>query len=74
MHAAIRELVPDAEFSIFTGDIVDHAMWSTSVEYNEFSSTFPTFVPQIHTAYRNMPAHAPKMRHHSSKSDILFTS
>ncbi|KAI0835266.1 putative acid sphingomyelinase [Hypoxylon sp. FL0890] len=30
MYAAIRDIVPDAAFSIFTGDIVDHAVWDTS--------------------------------------------
>ncbi|KAI1135224.1 putative acid sphingomyelinase [Hypoxylon sp. FL0543] len=30
MYAAIRDIVPDAAFSIFTGDIVDHAVWATS--------------------------------------------
>ncbi|KAI1414319.1 putative acid sphingomyelinase [Hypoxylon sp. FL1857] len=30
MYAAIRDKVPDAAFSIFTGDIVDHAVWDTS--------------------------------------------
>ncbi|OTA67733.1 putative acid sphingomyelinase [Hypoxylon sp. EC38] len=30
MYTAIREAVPDAAFSIFTGDIVDHAVWDTS--------------------------------------------
>lgn len=35
MYRAIRELVPDAAFAIFTGDIVDHAVWNTSRRYNE---------------------------------------
>lgn len=34
MYAAIRETVPDAAFSIFTGDIVDHAVWDTSESQN----------------------------------------
>ncbi|KAI1103077.1 putative acid sphingomyelinase [Jackrogersella minutella] len=34
MYAAIRAVVPDAEFSIFTGDIVDHALWDTSQTQN----------------------------------------
>ncbi|KAI1079327.1 putative acid sphingomyelinase [Whalleya microplaca] len=34
MYAAIKEIVPDAAFSIFTGDIVDHALWNTSEEQN----------------------------------------
>ncbi|KAI1759032.1 sphingomyelin phosphodiesterase [Hypoxylon sp. FL1150] len=34
MYAAIREIVPDAAFSIFTGDIVDHAVWDTSESQN----------------------------------------
>ncbi|KAJ8105612.1 hypothetical protein ONZ43_g7360 [Nemania bipapillata] len=34
MYKAIQELVPDATFSIFTGDIVDHAAWNTTVTQN----------------------------------------
>lgn len=36
MYAAIKQIVPDAAFSIFTGDIVDHAVWDTSKEKNTF--------------------------------------
>ncbi|KAI2609262.1 sphingomyelin phosphodiesterase [Hypoxylon sp. NC1633] len=36
MYAAIRAIVPDAAFSIFTGDIVDHAVWDTSEPQNTF--------------------------------------
>lgn len=34
MYDAINLLVPDAAFSIFTGDIVDHAIWNTSKAAN----------------------------------------
>ncbi|XXH00467.1 hypothetical protein Hte_006812 [Hypoxylon texense] len=34
MYAAIREIAPDAAFSLFTGDIVDHAVWDTSEPQN----------------------------------------
>ncbi|KAF7542515.1 hypothetical protein G7Z17_g11503 [Cylindrodendrum hubeiense] len=34
MYAAIQEIVPDVAFTIFTGDIVDHAVWNTSQSYN----------------------------------------
>ncbi|KAI1484656.1 sphingomyelin phosphodiesterase [Biscogniauxia mediterranea] len=34
MYAAIKEIVPDAAFSIFTGDIVDHALWNTTETQN----------------------------------------
>lgn len=40
MYAAIKELVPDAAFTIFTGDIIDHAVWNTSQPYNEAGSKF----------------------------------
>ena len=33
MYAAIKKLVPDVAFTIFTGDIVDHAVWNTSEPY-----------------------------------------
>ncbi|KAI1131184.1 Metallo-dependent phosphatase-like protein [Nemania abortiva] len=34
MYEAMHRLVPDAAFSIFTGDIVDHAVWNTTVTQN----------------------------------------
>ncbi|KAI0490540.1 V-type ATPase [Xylaria cf. heliscus] len=34
MYKAIKTLVPDAAFSIFTGDIVDHAVWNTTIIQN----------------------------------------
>jgi sphingomyelin phosphodiesterase len=34
MYAAIRDVAPGAAFALFTGDIVDHAVWNTSVEQN----------------------------------------
>ncbi|EFY91799.1 acid sphingomyelinase, putative [Metarhizium acridum CQMa 102] len=34
MYDAINSIVPDAAFTIFTGDIVDHAIWNTSQPYN----------------------------------------
>ncbi|KAI0006916.1 putative acid sphingomyelinase [Xylariaceae sp. FL0662B] len=37
MYAAIKDIVPDAAFSIFTGDLVDHAIWNTSEEKNILS-------------------------------------
>lgn len=38
MYKAIKEAVPDAAFSVFTGDIVDHTIWNTSVPYNQDES------------------------------------
>ncbi|PHH61879.1 hypothetical protein CDD81_7743 [Ophiocordyceps australis] len=35
MYRAINQLVPDAAFSMFTGDIVDHGVWMTSKAANE---------------------------------------
>ncbi|KAM5352777.1 hypothetical protein ACJ41O_005499 [Fusarium nematophilum] len=43
MYAAIQRMKPD--LAIFTGDIVDHAIWNTSVEQNEL---------EISTAYQHM--------------------
>ncbi|KAH7032966.1 Metallo-dependent phosphatase-like protein [Microdochium trichocladiopsis] len=34
MYMAIKDLVLDAAFSIFTGDIVDHAVWNTTQAQN----------------------------------------
>ncbi|KAI1391367.1 sphingomyelin phosphodiesterase [Hypoxylon trugodes] len=36
MYAAIKKIVPHVYFSIFTGDIVDHAVWDTSRAQNTF--------------------------------------
>jgi sphingomyelin phosphodiesterase len=38
MYKAIREIVPDAAFTIFTGDVVDHSIWNTTWDYNEHQS------------------------------------
>ncbi|RFU77156.1 sphingomyelin phosphodiesterase [Trichoderma arundinaceum] len=45
MYKAIKEIVPDAALTLFTGDIVDHAVWNTSQPYN---------VKQITDAYTYM--------------------
>ncbi|KAI2471916.1 sphingomyelin phosphodiesterase [Annulohypoxylon bovei var. microspora] len=37
MYAAIKNIAPDAGFAIFTGDIVDHAIWRTSQAHNSRS-------------------------------------
>lgn len=39
MYKAIQRLVPDAAFSIFTGDIVDHAVWNTTEIQNTLDVT-----------------------------------
>lgn len=39
MYDAINKVAPDAAFTIFTGDIVEHAVWNTSKSTNEYSST-----------------------------------
>ncbi|KAI8964894.1 sphingomyelin phosphodiesterase [Daldinia sp. FL1419] len=36
MYAAIQEIAPNASFAIFTGDVVDHAVWNTSESQNAF--------------------------------------
>ncbi|RDA91314.1 hypothetical protein CP533_1579 [Ophiocordyceps camponoti-saundersi (nom. inval.)] len=35
MYEAMMEIAPDASFAIFTGDIVDHAVWNTTADYNK---------------------------------------
>ncbi|KAI1806376.1 sphingomyelin phosphodiesterase [Daldinia bambusicola] len=37
MYAAIQAVAPDAAFAVFTGDIVDHAVWNTSESQNAFN-------------------------------------
>ncbi|KAJ2987159.1 hypothetical protein NUW58_g4659 [Xylaria curta] len=39
IYEAIQTLVPDAAFGIFTGDIVDHAAWNTTVIHNALDVT-----------------------------------
>jgi sphingomyelin phosphodiesterase len=47
MYDAINSIVPDAAFTIFTGDIVDHAIWNTTQSYNtESSKSTPTTPPK----------------------------
>ena len=50
MYAAIRDLVPDAAFALFTGDVVDHAVWNTTRAQN---------VLDIEDAYGRMAADLP---------------
>lgn len=47
MYAAIKSIVPDAAFTIFTGDIVDHAVWNTTQAQNTLD---------INDAYNRMAA------------------
>lgn len=35
MYSFIKKEFPNAAFSLFTGDIVDHGLWNTSKPYNE---------------------------------------
>ncbi|GAW18908.1 hypothetical protein ANO14919_083910 [Xylariales sp. No.14919] len=39
MYEAVQTVVPDAAFTIFTGDIVDHAVWNTTVIQNTLDVT-----------------------------------
>ncbi|TGJ85788.1 hypothetical protein E0Z10_g2998 [Xylaria hypoxylon] len=39
MYEAIQRLVPDTAFAIFTGDIVDHAIWNTTIIQNTLDVT-----------------------------------
>ncbi|KAJ3531745.1 hypothetical protein NM208_g8745 [Fusarium decemcellulare] len=48
LYEGIKKLVPDAAFAIFTGDVVDHAIWNTTQHYNE---------DQITESYENMDNH-----------------
>jgi sphingomyelin phosphodiesterase len=48
MYAAIRQIAPNAKFALFTGDIVDHAVWATSQSANTFDSESPVSFRQAH--------------------------
>ncbi|KAL3951785.1 hypothetical protein ACCO45_013502 [Purpureocillium lilacinum] len=37
MYKTIKDMFPEAAFSLFTGDIIDHGLFNTSKEYNENS-------------------------------------
>ena len=43
MYAAIKDMFPDAAFSIFTGDLVEHAIWNTTQPTNIQRSKLKTF-------------------------------
>jgi sphingomyelin phosphodiesterase len=45
MYAAIKSIVPNAAFTLFTGDIVDHAVWLTNETQN---------IKDINDAYSRM--------------------
>ena len=53
MYAAILDVASDAAFALCTGDIVDHSLWNTSVEYNTFESPF--FPPSYHVLLPSSP-------------------
>jgi sphingomyelin phosphodiesterase len=48
MYTAIKSMFPNAVFSLFTGDVVDHAVWNTSQEQNTL---------EINDAYKRMVSH-----------------
>jgi sphingomyelin phosphodiesterase len=39
MYSAINEIAPNATFSLFTGDVVDHAVWNTTEAQNALDIT-----------------------------------
>jgi sphingomyelin phosphodiesterase len=39
MYSAINQVAPDAKFSLFTGDVVDHAVWLTTQAQNTMDIT-----------------------------------
>lgn len=44
MYEAINKVAPDAAFTIFTGDIVEHAVWNTTQSTNvDSSAPLPLF-------------------------------
>jgi sphingomyelin phosphodiesterase len=60
MYAAIRSIVPDAAFTIFTGDIVDHAVWlvndsQVTFDINDAYSRM-TGLPKLYTTIGNHEA------------------
>lgn len=67
MFTAIEEMFPNALFSLFTGDIVDHAVWNTSEAQN---------LIDINDAYKRMTNHgltvyATTGNHEASPADLF---
>jgi len=65
MYAAIKELVPDAAFSIFTGDIVDHAVWNTTQAQN----TIDIDASYVRMANMGFPVYGTAGNHESSPTN-----
>ncbi|ATY60770.1 Sphingomyelin phosphodiesterase [Cordyceps militaris] len=59
MYDAIRKVVPDAAFSIFTGDIVDHHIWSRSKKSNidEIHASMQVMDKQLNIVYGTVGNH-----------------
>ncbi|KAG5982919.1 hypothetical protein E4U43_006344 [Claviceps pusilla] len=51
MYQAIHRLAPDAQYTIFTGDIVEREVWNTTPETNS---------KDINDAYQRMKTHFPR--------------
>lgn len=66
MYAAIKELVPSAALTLFTGDIVDHAVWLTTQSQN---------ILDINDAYTRMsglpPVYGTAGNHEASPSNAF---
>lgn len=39
MYEAVKTLIPNAAFALFTGDIVDHAIWVCDSDTSPFQYT-----------------------------------
>lgn len=63
MYAAITKVAPDAAFAIFTGDIIDHAVWLTTKEENvahidhAYASMAQSGLPFVYGTAGNHEAH-----------------
>lgn len=63
MFKAIREIAPDATFSIFTGDIIEHDVWATTKEENQLQiqqnyELQASYFPQVYGTVGNHEGHA----------------
>jgi sphingomyelin phosphodiesterase len=66
MYAAIKQIAPNASFTLFTGDIVDHAVWLTNSTQN---------IKDINDAYTRMsglpPVYGVVGNHESSPTNAF---
>ncbi|OAA43425.1 Sphingomyelin phosphodiesterase [Beauveria brongniartii RCEF 3172] len=59
MYKAIREIAPDAAFTLFTGDIPDHTIWNTTKDstIHDINHAMSTMNSNLNTVYGTVGNH-----------------